>query len=675
MDKIHICLDLLCDAGFIERQPTLRETYNKTLGVYNLDRTSPEMWRMIHEHKIQALFQMEQPSGIQGIALSKPTSVNDLSVLNSVIRLMAPDKDSDTPLVTWSRYRKDIYPWYAEMRNFGLTGDEIAWLSQHSAITNGICESQEGLMSLVQEERLGGNSLNFADKCRKGIAKKQGALFQQCEDEFYKNIKEKGCSEKLAHYVWDVLLKVQRGYSFNRSHCLAYSLVALQEMNLAYKFPITFWDCACLISNSGSTSEDGTSDYSKIALAIGKIKAAGTQIELPDINKSSISFTPVVTENTQSIYYGLQPIEGMNLGTVEKILEGRPYLGICDFMNRCPLNKTAMISLIKAGAFDEVDNGWAKEVNPKEPRRAIMAYYLSTINKPKSRMTLQNFSTLTKRNMIPDKYDWHKQVFGFNKYLKANKKDAYYVLDNISYDFMFNYFADECLESVEYDGVTGKYQIPMKIWDKTYSNAMDDIRAWLSENQKQLIEALHMAETMDEWEKYAEGSISAWEMSALCFYHHPHELVNVNKQKYGISDFEKLSATSEVERFFNRGGREIPMFKITRIVGTVIGKNDARSSISLLTLDGVVTVKFSREYYAMYSKQISEKNDDGKKSVKEKGWFTRGTKLMIQGYRREDTFVVKKYKTTGGHQLYKITDVLDNGDINLTHARYGMEEN
>lgn len=67
------------------------------------------------------------------------------------------------------------------------------------------------LMSLVQEPRLGGNSLTFADKCRKGLAKKIGSIFDECEKEFFKNIKEKQCSEKLAHYVWDVLLRTQRG--------------------------------------------------------------------------------------------------------------------------------------------------------------------------------------------------------------------------------------------------------------------------------------------------------------------------------------------------------------------------------------------------------------------------------------------------------------------------------
>ena len=114
---------------------------------------------------------MEQQSGIQGIALTKPKSVNDLAVLNSVIRLMAPERGAEQPLNMWARYRQDITQWIAEMREYGLSEDEIKWLSHHDAITDGICESQEGLMSLVQEPRLGGHSLSFADKCRKALAK------------------------------------------------------------------------------------------------------------------------------------------------------------------------------------------------------------------------------------------------------------------------------------------------------------------------------------------------------------------------------------------------------------------------------------------------------------------------------------------------------------------------
>ena len=54
------------------------------------------MWKMVWEHKIQSLFQMEKDSGIQGIALTKPKSVDDLATLNSVIRLMAQEKEQNS---------------------------------------------------------------------------------------------------------------------------------------------------------------------------------------------------------------------------------------------------------------------------------------------------------------------------------------------------------------------------------------------------------------------------------------------------------------------------------------------------------------------------------------------------------------------------------------------------
>ena len=66
---------------------------------------------------------------------------------------MAPEKGAEQPLDTWARYRNNINDWYREMKSYGLNEDDINWLSNHSAITNGICESQEGLMSLLQEER------------------------------------------------------------------------------------------------------------------------------------------------------------------------------------------------------------------------------------------------------------------------------------------------------------------------------------------------------------------------------------------------------------------------------------------------------------------------------------------------------------------------------------------
>ena len=46
----------------------------------------------------------------------------------------------------------------------------------------------------------------------------------------------------------------------NKSHTLAYSLIALQEMNLAFKYPIIFWNCACLISDSGGAQMEENYD-------------------------------------------------------------------------------------------------------------------------------------------------------------------------------------------------------------------------------------------------------------------------------------------------------------------------------------------------------------------------------------------------------------------------------
>ena len=75
----------------------------------------------------------------------------------------------------------------------------------------------------------------------------------------------------------------------------------------------------------------------------------------------------------------------------------------------------------------------------------------------------------------------------------------------------------------------------------------------------------------------------------------------------------------------------------------------------------------------MFGRQISEKQEDGTKKVMEKGWFQRGAKVMCTGFRRDDMFVTKTYSHTPTHQLYKITEVLPNGDIEITNDRYGNE--
>lgn len=143
LDKIHNCIDLLCDYGYAKRKETLKETYESIIGIYSLERTAPEMWKMIWEHKIISLFQMEKQSGIQGIALTRPQSVDELAILNSVIRLMAQEKGAEQPLNKFARFKNDISLWYKEMKSYGLTSEEMKILEPVVKISYGICESQE----------------------------------------------------------------------------------------------------------------------------------------------------------------------------------------------------------------------------------------------------------------------------------------------------------------------------------------------------------------------------------------------------------------------------------------------------------------------------------------------------------------------------------------------------
>ena len=434
-----------------------------------------------------------------------------------------------------------------------------------------------------------------------------------------------------------------------------------------------YWDAACLVVNSGSLEEDEEyeideeenvkkkekgSDYAKVAKAIGDITSRGIEVSLVNINTSDFGFKPDVENNR--ILYGMKALSGINTEIVEKIKSGRPYNSLKDFMIRCPLSKTIMINLIKAGAFDELETFGLGD------RRMIMGYYLSQVCDAKKRITLQNFNGLIQNNLVPQQLEFQVRVFNFNKYLKAHRKvGKYYTFDDACLSF-FERFLSEKLDKLEV--INGITCILQKNWDDIYQKVMDTAREWIKNNHDDILKNYNQLLFKQAWDKYASGSLSHWEMESLCFYYNEHELKNVNTFKYGISDFNELPQEPEVDYFFKRAGVQIPIYKLHKIIGTVIAKNDNKSTVTLLTTTGVVNVKFSREYYAMFKKQVSQVQPDGSKKILERGWFTRGTMIMVTGYRREDTFVGKTYSNTIGHQLYKIEDIIGD-EIKIRHER------
>ena len=674
-DKLAQAIKFLQEDNCIEKDMSLREVYNKYFhpNVLPLDRQ--DVWDAIRDGKVINVFQFDSEVGSQAAKKIKPQTILELSDANGLMRLMTSEPGAETPMEKYIRFKNNIKLWYNEMDRYGLTKEEQKTLEPYFLSSYGVPPSQEQLMTMLMDKDICDFSLKEANAARKIVGKKQMNKIP----ELHQSILDKAKSNALGQYVWDCGVGPQMGYSFSTIHALAYSFIGYQTAYIATNWNPIYWDTACLVVNSGSLEEDdieydeegnpikrketGT-DYGKVAKAIGEIINVGIKVSLVDVNKSEYGFKPDV-ENNQ-ILFGMKALGYVGQDVVNKIKEGRPYDSLKDFINRCYLNKTAMINLIKGGAFDELESAWAKQLNVS-PRILAMVYYLSVVSEPKKKLTLQNFNGLIERGLIPEELDFQRRLFNFNKYLKAHKEATYYVIvDKPAADFYQKYFSLDDIVKIE----NGKAYLAQTFWDKIYKSNMDTARDYLKIHQEEMLKSYNTLLFKEQWDKYATGNISSWEMEALCFYYHDHELKNVDTQKYGIKNFFELNSEPEIDYFFKRNGKQIPIYKLCRVAGTVIGKNDTRHSVTLLTVDGVVNVKFSRDYYAMFNRQLSEKNEQGVKKVKEKGWFTRGTKLLITGYRRDDTFVSKKYQKTGGHQLYMITEV-EGRNINITSERYG----
>jgi DNA polymerase-3 subunit alpha len=259
-----------------------------------------------------------------------------------------------------------------------------------------------------------------------------------------------------------------------------------------------------------------------------------------------------------------------------------------------------------------------------------------------------------------------RRVYNFTKYLKKLKLDAtYYAMDSVAFDFYSAHFDVDKLEPADTES---GFKIKQVAWDNIYQKYMDKIRPWVREHAAELLVEVNNRLTADLWNKYCLGSMSRWEMDAVSFYSHEHELERVNLDDYGLSDFFDLYEEPEVDRVIPIKGKMVPILRIHRIIGTVLDRDKAKKTVTLLTTRGVVTVKIFGAVFAQYDKQISERGADGKKHVIEKSMFSRGNKIIVSGVRDGDSFRAKKYSKTPWHLVEQITDVSENGQI-LVHTR------
>ena len=680
--KIQETLNQLLKAGKIKWQGSLRDTYEKYIGIYTLERDNLEMWKMLWEHKVLSFFQMEKESGKQALALAKPESVDDLATINSVIRLMASEKGAETPLQKYARFHENIKLWYEEMNKAGLTQEEQNILKDILSVSSGICEAQEYLVLLVTHPLIGGFSLDWGDKLRKAVAKKKPKDFMQLEKEFFENAKEKGLSKNFVKYVWYSLIYQQRGYGFNKSHTLSYSLIGLQELNLCWKWNPIYWNTANLIVDSGSGDEESneSTNYGKMSVAIAKIQNEGVKISSPSINTSDFGFKPI--EETNEIIFGLKGINSINTELANQIISNRPYDSFSDFCHKMIETKiikpTQMIKLIQGGCFDEFNTN----------RKRVMYDYLHfyVFESCKS-LTLSQIRKLETLEILPDDL---KQCVGYLKYkdyvineegfienyIDENKKipkcgyhDRYYVLDEPSQDFFIKHFSEDSVVRVQGE----YYVVSEKKFSKEVDKLIQPLREWMSEEETldtyndKLFEQL--------WNEKCPGNESAWSMQSLSYYDEDHELKGINEKKYGIVNFfdlpEEPAAYEHYTRYINGERKELPKYQISRICGTVLNADNLHHTVTILTTYGVVNVKYQKEQYAHYNRRLSVQNQTTKtKTVLENSWFKRGNLIVVAGFRRNDNFVPRTYADTcWKHTTNLITSVNYDGTLELQLER------
>ena len=694
-DKIIKCFELLVEDNVIEKMG-LRDLYNKYIHPEVIDTSDQRIWEHLAAGDVLDVFQFSTGVGLAIAKKLKPQNPMEMTAANAMMRLMS-EKDKESQQDRYVRIQRqglDVFDREMDAANF--TPEQKALMHKHCDQYWGCCAIQEQMMELLMD--VAGFTLGEANNARKIVGKKQMSKIPQLREQVYGNFDD----VHVANYFWENAIAPQLGYAFSMNHSLPYSFVGIQSIYFVMNFNPIYWNTACLIVNSGSLEDNSeeeivdiyapeaqdlaegvkfidlpdksakirrtaSTDYGKIAKAIGDIQAAGIKVSLADINKSKFGFAPDVENNR--ILFGLKGMLNVGDDVVAAIIANRPYSSPKDFLNKVKPGKQAMISLIKGGAFDGM-----------EDRKFTMAWYIWETCDKKSRITLQNMGGLIRHNLLPEKTPEQimaRRVYEFNRYLKAiTKADKYvyagmYSLDERAIAFLHEI---ECDDIMETDNLS--WYVKTKAWDNIYQKHMDVFRAWIASDKEAILNALNTEIFMQDWEKYAKGSISAWEMEVLCFYYHEHELEHINNDRYGFIDFYSLPEDPVIEKTFTKGGKDIHIFKLNRICGTCIAKNKTKSTVTILTTTGVVNVKFRKEYFTMFDKQISERQADGTKKIMEKSWFNRGNMIVVTGIRSGDDFVSKKYASTSGHQLYKIDAVLPNGELILKDSRYqgGIEE-
>lgn len=673
LDKIRTCMNLLLEDDRMEWQGSLRATYNKYLHPDVINYDDRGMWDSLYKREIPSCFQFDTQVGGQAIQEIHPTNLAELTAGNGLMRLMATE-DGVLPLDLYVQHKNHIDMWYDEMREAGLTLAEMKVLEPYLNIVYGVAVSQETMMRMSMDPHISGFTVGEANILRKAVAKKKADVLQKGKELFYSKGLALGTREQMLDYIWNKQIMLQAGYSFSDIHAVAYSYIALQEMNLSYFYPSIAWKCACLSVDAGAVNEEdyynlvdtgvieltdeedkrdqNKVQYGKMAAAISRYKEF-TNIELPDINIARFGFTPDIEHN--SIMFGMRGISRVGEQNITDIVVNRPYKSLQNFLDKMQtkdgkklISKDRVVNLIKAGAFDALEG---------KPREQILKEYVLSVCDQKQKLNLMNYSMLMKKGLMPSELDFSGKVYNFTKYIRKMRYMGNYILDDMGYGFYSENYDLSKIKQIQNDAGELIWVIGEKTWDAIYDNEMNKVRAYIKANHDELLQKLNTILFEEEYNKYAKGDILQWELDSLSFYYSGHPLTNVAAQLPCEVTSVKNLREDDFDGFWMIKGKRVPKYKLHTILGAVLDKDKTKGLVTLSTPEGIIDMKLYKQQYAILSHQLSDIDEDGNKVVTEESFVEKGTFLLVTGILRNNLFVPKVYKDTGFDPVLKI--VLD----------------